>query len=141
MIKDMGQADLNTGQTKGNEQGKPQERVEADAKLILIFCEGRLPPLRVSNFHCLRLTCQIYLRTWTILHFLTFTSTSSVLGVTTCQQLQHSTMTLKDLYQAAKDGKGRKIVVAVDYGTTYSGLAWAQTARVRTKQTQNSVHY
>ena len=40
-------------------------------------------------------------------------------------------MTLKNLEQAMDEGKSRRIIVAVDFGTTYSGLAWAQTARVK----------
>ena len=38
-------------------------------------------------------------------------------------------MTLTKLPLAAV-GDDRRILVAVDYGTTFSGVAWAQTARV-----------
>lgn len=34
-------------------------------------------------------------------------------------------------------GKQRCIVVAVDYGTTFSGVAWAQTARVSYQPDKN----
>lgn len=29
------------------------------------------------------------------------------------------------------DSSDRKLLIAVDFGTTYSGVAWAQTRRVR----------
>jgi molecular chaperone DnaK (HSP70) len=39
-------------------------------------------------------------------------------------------MTLKTLAHADEEGKSRRILIAIDFGTTYSGIAWAQTARV-----------
>ena len=37
-----------------------------------------------------------------------------------------SSLTLED----ADESSDRKILIAVDFGTTYSGVAWAQTRRV-----------
>ena len=35
---------------------------------------------------------------------------------------------------AVEEGADRKLLIAVDFGTTFSGVAWAQTRRVRTLQ-------
>ena len=44
--------------------------------------------------------------------------------------LEKTTSNLADLHidDASSD---RKILIAVDFGTTFSGVAWAQTRRVR----------
>lgn len=39
-------------------------------------------------------------------------------------------MTLKSLPQAGGESNSRKLVIAIDFGTTWSGVAWAQSARV-----------
>ena len=35
------------------------------------------------------------------------------------------------------EGADRKLLIAVDFGTTFSGVAWAQTRRVIEYQTEN----
>lgn len=46
---------------------------------------------------------------------------------TTLKALEHATATLEVGDDATAD---RKILIAVDFGTTFSGVAWAQTRRV-----------
>ena len=46
---------------------------------------------------------------------------------TTLEALEHATSTLEVRDDATAD---RKILIAVDFGTTFSGVAWAQTRRV-----------
>jgi len=45
--------------------------------------------------------------------------------------MEKSTATLSDLkLDEADETSDRKLLIAVDFGTTYSGVAWAQTRRV-----------
>lgn len=45
--------------------------------------------------------------------------------------MEKSAAALSDLkLDDADDSSDRKLLIAVDFGTTYSGVAWAQTRRV-----------
>jgi len=45
--------------------------------------------------------------------------------------MEKSTAALSELkLDEADDSSDRKLLIAVDFGTTYSGVAWAQTRRV-----------
>ena len=45
--------------------------------------------------------------------------------------MEKATSGLAELKLTEDPGADRKILIAVDFGTTFSGVAWAQTRRVR----------
>lgn len=44
--------------------------------------------------------------------------------------IEKTTADFADLGLAEEQSSDRKILIAVDFGTTFSGVAWAQTRRV-----------